>query len=57
MYQQPKYPYSLLFVSAGVSFDGAISMWVSLSVAKTTGTKIFQISLTYSEKRSLTDLV
>ena len=30
LYQQPKWPYLYFFVSAGVSFDGAFSSWVSL---------------------------
>ena len=30
MYQQPQMPIFVLFVSAGVLFDGAFSLWVSL---------------------------
>ena len=31
MYQQPKMPIFLLFLSAGALFDGAFFLWVSLS--------------------------
>ena len=30
MYQRPKCPIFVLFVSAGVLFDGAFSLWASL---------------------------